>query len=94
LTEVLLTGDRVAGDKEEGTMLFSGISNMITTRSDVFTVHMRIRTFKQDPETGVWDATDLANIIDDSRYVMVIDRSGVDRPGQHPKVLMLEKIED
>jgi len=94
LTEVLLTGDRIAGDKEEGTMLFSGISNMITTRSDVFTVHMKIRTFKQDPETGVWDATDPANIIDDSRYVMVIDRSGVDRPGQHPKVLMLEKIED
>jgi hypothetical protein len=55
---------------------------------------MKIRTFKQDPETGVWDATDPANIIDDSRYVMVIDRSGVDRPGQHPKVLMLEKIED
>ena len=89
-----MTGDRVAGDKEEGAMLFSGISNMITTRSDVFTVHLKIRTFKQDPESGVWDATDPANIIDDSRYVMVVDRSGVDRPGQQPRILMMEKIED
>ncbi|MCH2138405.1 MAG: hypothetical protein MK074_05075 [Phycisphaerales bacterium] len=94
LTEVLLSGDRVAGDKEEGALLFSGISNLITTRSDVFTVHLQIRTFREDPETGVWDATDPDNIIDDSRYVMVVDRSGVDRPGQQPRILMMEKIED
>ncbi len=94
LTEVLLTGDRVAGDKEEGAMLFSGISNLITTRSDVFTVHLKVRTFREDPETGVWDATDPDNIVDDSRYVMVVDRSSVDRPGQQPRILMLEKIED
>ncbi|MCH2135767.1 MAG: hypothetical protein MK101_04190 [Phycisphaerales bacterium] len=94
LTEVLLTGDRVAGDKEESALLFSGISNLITTRSDVFTVHLRVRTFKQDPETGVWDATDKANIVDDARYVMVIDRSSVDSPGDQPDILMMERIQD
>ena len=94
LTEVLLTGDRVAGDKEEAAMLFSGISNLITTRSDVFTVNLKIRTFKQDPETGVWDATDRNNIVDDSRYVMVVDRSKVDIPGQQPEILLMERIED
>ena len=36
--ELHLTGDRVAGDAEEQSLLFSGISNIVTTRSDVFTV--------------------------------------------------------
>ena len=94
LTELLLTGDRVAGDKEEAAMLFAGISNLITTRSDVFTVHLKIRTFKQHPETGVWDATDPDQIIDDSRYVMVVDRGNVDHPGDKGRVLLMEKIED
>ena len=54
--ERLLSGDMVAGDAEEANLLFSGLSNMITTRSDMFTVHFRVRTFKPNAETGVWDA--------------------------------------
>ncbi|MBG85175.1 MAG: hypothetical protein CMJ40_11600 [Phycisphaerae bacterium] len=85
-------GDMVAGDAEEANLLFSGISNLITTRSDVFTVHFRIRTFSQNPETGVWDATDPDAILDDSRYVMLVDRSRVDTSDDSPRILYVQKV--
>ena len=72
--------DNVGGDAEEAALLFSGIANMLTTRSDVFTVYFKVRTFSQDPTTGLWDATDKDRIIDESRYMMVIDRSSVTTP--------------
>ena len=87
-----LIGDRVSGDSEELNMLQAGISNLITTTSDVFTVHMRIRTFRKNPITNVWDATDLDYIIDDSRYVMLVDRSQVNTPQDKPKILYFEKL--
>jgi hypothetical protein len=70
------------------------MSNMITTRSDMFTVHFRVRTFKQNPDTGVWDATDRDQIVDDSRYVMLVDRSNVDTPDDSPRILYLQKVEN
>ena len=84
-------GDKVGGDAEEANLLFAGISNMVTTRSDVFTVHFQIRTFAQNPDTGLWDATDPDMILDDSRYVMLVDRSEVDSPEQSPRILYLQK---
>jgi hypothetical protein len=92
--ELHLTGDRVAGDAEEQSLLFSGISNLVTTRSDVFTVHLRVRTFRRNPETGVWDATDRSQIVDDSRYVMLVDRSEVDHPGDKPRIMLMQRIAD
>ena len=92
--EVTLTMDRTAGDAEEANMLFSGISNMITTRSDIFTVHLKVRTIRRNPDTGIWDGTDRDSIVDDSRYVMIVDRSEVDRPSDAAKILMLEKVDD
>ena len=65
---------------------------MVTTRSDVFTVYLKIRSVAQNPVTGGWDATNPETLIDESRYIMVIDRSNVERPGQEPKILMFEKI--
>lgn len=92
--EAYRAGDRVAGDAEEANMLFSGMSNMISTRSDMFTVHFRVRTFKQNAETGVWDATDADAIVDDSRYVMLVDRSNVDKPSDRPRILYLQKVQN
>ena len=91
--EVHLTGDRVAADAEETSLLFSGISNLITTRSDMFTVHLRVRTFKQEPESGIWDATDPASIVSDERFVMVVDRSNVERPGDRPRILLMDRVD-
>lgn len=85
-------GDRVASDAEEANLLLAGASNLITTRSDVFTVYFRIRSFRQNPNTGVWDATDPEYIVDDSRYVMLVDRSEVNHPTDNAKILCLEKL--
>ena len=85
--------DNVGGDAEEAALLFSGIANMLTTRSDVFTVYFKVRTFSQDPTTGLWDATDKDRIIDESRYMMVIDRSSVSTPSDDPKVLVFTKVQ-
>lgn len=73
-------------------MLFSGISNLVTTRSDVFTVYLRVRTFRPNPITGIWDATDPEHIVEDSRYVMQVDRSGVRSPSDKPKIVFFEKV--
>ena len=86
------SGDGVVNDAEEMGLLQAGISNLISTTSDMFTVHMRIRTFKRNPVTGVWDATDLEQIVDDSRYVLLVDRSNVNTPADKPKILYFEKL--
>jgi len=85
-------GDEVAGDAEEANLLFAGASNLITTRSDVFTVYLKVRTLKQNPVTGVWNALDPEMIVDDSRYVMMVDRSNVDSPNEQPIIRYFEKL--
>jgi len=90
--ENTIVGDGVSGDAEEKNLLQAGISNLIGTTSDIFTVHFRVRTFKRNPITGIWDATDLDYIVDDSRYVMLVDRSNVETPADKPKILYFEKL--
>lgn len=86
--------DYIVGDVEEQRLLFTGISNLVTTRSDTFTVYFKVRTFRQDPVSGLWDATKRENIVDESRYMMVVDRSEVNRPTDRPKILLFEKLQD
>jgi hypothetical protein len=86
--------DRIAGDAEEANMLFNGVSNLVTTRSDTFTVYFRVRSFRQDTSKNpaVWDATNPDTIIDDSRYVMLVDRTNVNSPADKPRILYFEKL--
>jgi hypothetical protein len=86
--------DHAAGDAEETNLLLTGIANLVTTRSDVFTIYLRVRAFTQNPVTGVWDATDRENVIEDTRYVMLVDRSQVNRPGDAPRILYIERVDD
>ncbi len=86
--------DTTYGDAEEANMLLQGIANLVTTRSDVFTVYLRVRAFTQNPATGVWDASDREHVIDDTRFVMLVDRSNVDRPGDQPRILYIERVDD
>ena len=90
--EDTLIGDGISGDAEEINLLLSGMSNLISTTSDMFTVHMRIRTFRRNSITGIWNATDPDFIVDDSRYVMLVDRSNVNTPADKPRVLYFEKL--
>jgi hypothetical protein len=73
-------------------LLFKGISNLVTTRSDVFTVYLRVRQIKQNPTTGVWDGTSNEHVIDDARYVMCVDRSEVNSPSDQPRILYFQKV--
>lgn len=88
----LFRHDLTSGDALEQNSLLKGISNIVTTRSDVFTVHLRVRTIRRNPATGRWDATDRDLIVDESRYVMGVDRSKVDRPGEKPEILYFSKV--
>jgi hypothetical protein len=84
--------DNVAMDAEESNLLFAGISNLVSTRSDTFTVYMQIRSFKQNPVTGVWNAMDPEYIVDNSRYVFVVDRSACNRPSDEPEIRLMSKV--
>jgi hypothetical protein len=84
--------DEVAGDAEEANLLFAGISNLVSVRSDVFTVHMRVRSFRQNPVSGLWNAVDSEFVVDDSRYVFVVDRSKCDLPGETPEIRLFSKV--
>jgi hypothetical protein len=93
------TGGRFAsyagyGDSEEQNLLFKGISNLITTRSDVFTVYFRIRTVKQDPTTGGWNGVDPDSVLEDARYVMCVDRSNVNRPTDQPRIVYFSRVSE
>ncbi len=83
--------DEPLGDVEDMNLVFKGISNLVTTRSDVFTVYLRVRQVRQNAVTGAWDGTSSEHIIDDSRYVMCVDRSEVNSPSDQPKIVYFQK---
>jgi hypothetical protein len=85
--------DLVAGDSEERNMLFKGVSNIVSTRSDVFTAYFRVRTVRQGAD-GRWNATDPESILSDTRYVMCIDRSKVNRPTDKPRIVYFTQVND
>ena len=76
------------------------VSNLVTTRSDVFTVYFRIRNFKQNPDGRlprryrgpVADASTPEFIVIDERFMMLVDRSAVNKPSDKAKILYLEKL--
>ncbi len=84
--------EKPAGDAEDLNMLFKGVSNLVTTRSDVFTVYLRVRQVRPNPITGIYDGSNLENIVDDTRYVMCVDRSEVNKPGDQPKIVYFQKV--
>jgi hypothetical protein len=89
---LLLELPRTAGDQFEKNLLLKGVANLVTTRSDVFTVYVKIRSVAQNAGSGKWDATDAKNVIEDTRWVMVVDRSRVNRPGDQAEILMMQRV--
>jgi hypothetical protein len=87
-----LTYDNSYGDSEELNLLFKGISNLVTTRSDVFTVYFKVRTVKQNPIDGKWNGTDRESVLDDARYVMCVDRTNVNRPSDQPRIVYFSRV--
>jgi hypothetical protein len=89
---LILELPRTAGDQFEKNLLLKGVANLVTTRSDVFTVYVKIRSVAQNAGSGKWDATDPKNVIEDTRWVMVVDRSRVNRPGDQAEILMMQRV--
>ena len=87
----VLAQDASGGDLEDANLLIAGAANLLTTRSDSFVAHFRVRSFRQNTEAGIWDATDPSAIVDERRFVMLIDRSNVNEPGDQPDILFLEE---
>ena len=87
-----LTYDTSYGDSEELNLLFKGVSNLVTTRSDVFTVYFKVRTVKQNPVNGKWNGADREFVLDDARYVMCVDRSNVNRPSDQPRIVYFSRV--
>ena len=83
--------DEPLGDAEDMNLVFKGISNLVSTRSDVFTVYLRVRQVRQNPTTGIWDGTNPDLIVDESRYVMCVDRSEVNSPSDQPRIVYFQK---
>jgi hypothetical protein len=74
-------------------MLFKGISNLVSTRSDVFTAYFRVKTVRQGPD-GRWNAMDPETLLSEARYVMCIDRSNVNRPTDKPRIVYFTQVKD
>ena len=89
---LILELPRTAGDQFEKNLLLKGVANLVTTRSDVFTVYVKIRSVAQNAGSGKWDATDPKNVIEDTRWVMVVDRSRVNQPGEQAEILMMQRV--
>ena len=50
-----------------------------------------MRQVKQNPVNGKWNGTDRESILDDTRYVMCVDRSNVNAPGDQPRIIYFQK---
>ena len=90
MARLAISQDSTGGDLEDANLLLAGAANILTTRSDTFVAHFRVRSFKQNPENGFWDATDPRYIVDERRLVMLIDRTNVDDPGDIADIIFLE----
>ncbi len=75
----LTPGDGAVSDFEERDLIFSRISNIITVRSDVFTVYFVIRIGKDGPQ---------------KRVLAILDRSQVISPEDKVKTVVLHSVSD
>jgi hypothetical protein len=74
-----LTPDDVSEDYEERDLLFTRISNLVTTRSDVFTAYILVRVGTDGPQ---------------QRVVAILDRSGVWSADERPRRVALYQVPD
>jgi|GEM_PF-3735552 len=72
--------DGVADDREEQAMVLRWLSQVCTTRSDVFAAYIYIRGY----DNGTFNADHLAEV---ARVLVILDRSGVIDQNTAPKVI-------
>jgi len=80
LTTDPLTGvDGAVDDFEEGDLIFSRISNLVTVRSDVFTAYILVRIGTNGPQR---------------RVIAILDRSKVTSPTDKVKIIAIQPVPD
>ncbi len=90
-------------DQEERLAFYRMVSNIVSTRSDVFTAWFVIRAY--DPEAveaievlTTPNSEDLRDLFEDlrpsfeTRWIAVFDRSGVRKPTDRPRILLLAEL--
>jgi hypothetical protein len=75
----LTPGDNAPDDFEERDVIFARISNLVTVRSDVFTVYILVRIGKDGPQ---------------KRVMAVLDRSNVYSPTDKVRIIALHPVPD
>ncbi|MBI9017396.1 MAG: hypothetical protein JEZ07_09070 [Phycisphaerae bacterium] len=71
--------DSFANDDKEKAILFKRISNLVTVRSDVFTVYILVRLGQAGPQ---------------KRYIAVFDRSNCTEPDHKPRMMTMYQVPD
>jgi hypothetical protein len=80
-SELLLAGDLSGKTNQPTTDLFSElynlnrVSNLITTRSDVYTVYYTVQAWTYRPNTGGWNQVQDTRLVGERRGAFVLDRS-------------------
>ena len=69
--------DNAIGDFEQRTMGLTRISNLVTTRSDSFTVYILAQAWLRDPSTGGLTSNPI--LVGEQRAAYLVDRSSVTR---------------
>jgi hypothetical protein len=101
-----LDGFKGVDDAEDRLALFRAVSNIVTTRSDVFSAYFIVRGYSpgdiESIEVAQGNATDLqiSGYLDalrptyEGRYLAVFDRSTVRVPTDRPRVLLFVRLPD
>ncbi len=80
-----ITEDDAVNDAEEERLIFSSLSNMVTVRSDMFCVYLKVRGYRDD------DQIDRPSV--EERWLAIIDRSNVAVPGDKARIVFMQRIE-
>jgi hypothetical protein len=89
--EVRAVNDEIPNDYDEKLAIATAAMNTTTVRSDIFAVWFVVHGYQPsdveiaDPNTPI--VPTIAR-----RYLMVVDRSNVVRPGDKPRILMLQEV--
>lgn len=86
---VAQNADGFTGDLEEQGMLLNYLNQVVSTRSDVFTVYVVVRSYPQDDFSN--DGT--GDPVDEFRLMAVFDRSRTNQNG-FPRLLSVKKLDE
>ena len=83
--------DRLMDDYDEKLALINGMIGTASVRSDFFAVWFVVHGYQRDDVEGLSPDDPLVPTVA-KRFLMVVDRSNVQRLGDKPRILMLQEL--